>query len=466
MTNKTITIYASEIKQYSRLEPRFYYNQSLLRKTFDKFGYEEIKDFATLKSGSTPEHYENRKTEEDCYFVESADIKRYSLNLSTVSFVSNEIHKSRTKLKIIPNDVLLSSAGSIGTVCIVPQKLKEGSTNQAVIRIRLKERNLTKFNPHFLVAFLNSQFSQIQIESFITSTNQRYLNMRNFGNYKIPKIDEQTIEKVSLKIQKAEKNEIEASLLLEKSQKLFYQKLSIDFSKIKKENFYSVNVSDFLKADLWSPKYLYPLYVNTLKAIQKKWKTVLLGEIAITKKGNEVGSENYNLHLGKGQNDIPFIRTSDFVNYEVDQFPDFFISEGIFSELNQDIKVGDMLFTKDGKIGMTAMITKNDRVIISSGISRLRLKDEAKKYNLTPEYLFLILSLKETGLYPSIRRTVIASTLPHLREERLKEIEIPVLDKSSIGKITKLVKRAFELKDEKKGLIKEAQKQIDDYFQI
>src|ERR1044072_9171717 len=132
MANKTITIYGSEIKQYSRLEPRFYYNQSLLKKMFDKFGYEEIKNFATLKSGSTPEHYENKKNEEDCYFIESANVKRYSLNFSTINFVSSETYKPRIEFKVIPNDILLSSAGTIGFACLVPYTLKEGSTNENV----------------------------------------------------------------------------------------------------------------------------------------------------------------------------------------------------------------------------------------------------------------------------------------------------------------------------------------------
>src|ERR1044071_5150529 len=108
MTNKIITTYASEIEKYSRFEPRFFYNRSLLKKVFDKFGYEEVKTFATLKSGSTPEHYGSKKNEEDCFFVKAADVKRYNLNLSTVSFVSSEIHKSRIELKVVPNDILLS----------------------------------------------------------------------------------------------------------------------------------------------------------------------------------------------------------------------------------------------------------------------------------------------------------------------------------------------------------------------
>lgn len=112
------------------------------------------------------------------------------------------------------------------------------------------------------------------------------------------------------------------------------------------------------------------------------------------------------------------------------------------------------------------MITKSDKAIIASGMVRLRLKAEAKKYNLTPEYLFIILSLRETGKYPAIRRTVIASTIPHLKEERLKEFRIPILDKNSIDEITKLVKGAFELKDEKKKLIKEVREGIDSYFNL
>jgi type I restriction enzyme, S subunit len=125
-----------------------------------------------------------------------------------------------------------------------------------------------------------------------------------------------------------------------------------------------------------------------------------------------------------------------------------------------------VLFTKDGKIGVTAMVTAFDKLIIASGLIRLRRKSDAfKKFGITQEYLFTVLSLKETGFYPAIRRTVIASTIPHLREDRLKEIEIPILPKEKINLITEKVKEAFRLKDQKKRLVKKALKDIDDYFE-
>ena len=467
MTIKITTAYASEIETTIRLEPRFFYHQNLLKQSFNKYGFEKLNGFSTLKSGSTPGHYDEKRHKDDFYFIKSADVKRYNLNFSTISYVSKEIHYKRRNFKVVPNDVLLSNTGKyLGFACLIPDTIAEATTNQNIVRIRFKKDAKTIFTPLFLMSFLNSLFGQIEIESLLTLTGQKYLNMKKLRDFKIPKISETTIKKISKKTKLIIDNEIKALSILQQAQNLFYQKLGINFSKIKKEKHYSVKLSDFAKDDLWTPAFSYPLYVNTLKAIQKKWQTVPLGEIVTVKKGDEVGSVNYNKYLDKKDSDIPFIRTSDLVNYEVDQFPDFYIPKEIYKELDQDVKAGDVVFTKDGKIGMSAMITKNDRAIIASGMVRLRLKAEAKKYNLTPEYLFIVLSLKETGLYPAIRRTVIASTIPHLREERLKEFEIPILDKKSIEEITTLVKEAFELKDEKKKLIKEVREEIDGYFEI
>jgi len=60
--------------------------------------------------------------------------------------------------------------------------------------------------------------------------------------------------------------------------------------------------------------------------------------------------------------------------------------------------------------------------------------------------------------------TVVASTIPHLKEDRIESFIIPIIDKESIDKITELIKEAFILKDEKKVLIKEIRKEIDNNF--
>jgi type I restriction enzyme S subunit len=464
MALKITTTYLSEFDSNKRIEPKYYLFIHKFHEFKNKYSFEKLGDLSdNIFRGQSPKPstYLDKK-ENNFVFIRTADVKKYQINFQTVVYLNKEVFQTQKRNRIKAGDILISVVGNyLGSTAVIPRNINEGAFNDNSARIRIIKKNWSNY---FISYFLNSTFGQRQINSLLTRTGQKILSAGNVKKLEIPSVEFQW--EIDKKASQIEEKELKAINLLEQSQQLFYEKLNIDFSKIEKKKFYSVNLSDFKDADLWTPKYSYPLYIDTLKAIKQKWQTVPIGEIATVKKGDEVGSKNYNKYLDKKDSDIPFIRTSDLVNYEVDQFPDFYIPKEIYEELNQDIKAGDVLFTKDGKIGMTAMITESDKAIIASGLVRLRLKKESKKYHITPEYLFMVLSLKETGLYPALRRTVTASTIPHLREERLKEIEIPILDKESIDEITKLVKYAFKLKDEKKKLIQEVRREIDSCFNM
>lgn len=450
---KTVTINKSIIEK-EKWTPKYAYIFKKLETSSDAI---ELENF--ISEGPTNGVDLREFTERGRNYIRISDMRRFFISYSDIKKV--ELNKIPQKIQLQEKDVLVSRKGTPGISVITTKDDIDNVIGTEAILLRIKE----DYDPYYLVAFLNSKVFYEQVLNNLSGAVASGINHPSLKKLKIL-YDKHLIKNISGKVKKTIELHVKANSILTNARDIFYQKLDLDFSKIEKENTFSVNLSGFAEIDLWTPSYSYPLYVNILKAIKKKWKTVPLGKIATVKNGDEVGSDNYNKYLDQKDSDIPFIRTSDLVNYEVDQFPDYYIPEGIYQELKQDIKVGDVLFTKDGKIGMIGMITKTDKAIVCSGISRLRLKIEAKKYNLTPEYLFLVLSLKETGLYPSIRRTVIASTLPHLREERLREFEIPVLDKNSIDEITKLVKEAFELKDEKKKLIKEVREEIDNYFEI
>lgn len=74
------------------------------------------------------------------------------------------------------------------------------------------------------------------------------------------------------------------------------------------------------------------------------------------KSGKEVGSEAY------GTGSIPFVRTSDIINFEISSDPTNSVSEEIYQQYapQQNLSVGDILFIADGRyrIGKTAIITK------------------------------------------------------------------------------------------------------------
>ncbi len=459
---KTTTVSINRLKESDRFEPDFWVIGDFIDSVLQHHTHKKISQYSKfVKKGIFDLKAEKYQTS-GIPFLRISNLKYFELGTEDLVYISEEDNKINSKTVLRHGDIAFSKIGTLGKILRIGKRFTEVNISQNLIGAGFKKET----NKNYIFAYLLSKLALLQIKKNKKKQLQDKLNLDDIRNIEVVELPEVKIKKISELVEKAEEKAEKSLSILEQAQQLFYKKIDIDFSKIQKEKTYSVNLSDFAKNDLWTPSFSYPLYLNTLKTIQKKWKTISLGEIATIKKGDEVGSDNYNKYLDKKETDIPFIRTSDLVNYEIDQFPDFYIPEEIYQELKQDINAGDVIFTKDGKIGMSAMMSKNDTTIIASGMVRIRLKIEAKKFNLTPEYLFVILSLKETGLYPAIRRTVIASTIPHLREERLKEFEIPILDKNSIDEITKMVKEAYELKDEKKKIIKEVRKTIDDYFNI
>ena len=463
MANKITSVSCVEVGNTNRFEPKMYLFQHALKHAQKIYNFVVLDKIATaINRGQSPkpETYKDKNSGK-YVFIRTADVKKYQFNTESAVYLDDDTFATQKSNRIKKSDILISVVGNyLGSTSVIPNNIEIGAFNDNSARIRIVDN---KISPYYVSAFFNSVFGQKLIQSLVTRTGQKILSAGNVKKLSLPIVDDANV--VS-KYECATNNSITANQLISQAQQLFYTRIGIDFKSIAKENTFSVCKSNFSDADLWSPMYSYPLYVNTLKAIQSKWQTVNVGEIATLKKGNEVGSDTYIGYLDKRKTDVPFVRTSDIVNYEIDQYPDFFIPEEIYDELGQNFQNGDVLFTKDGKIGMVGMVTEYDKAIISSGFVGLRLNKKAGGYGITPEYLFLALSIKEIGIYASKRRTVVASTIPHLREERLKEIEIPILDKDTITEITDLVKQAFKLKDEKKRLIAEVRETMDGYFEV
>lgn len=131
------------------------------------------------------------------------------------------------------------------------------------------------------------------------------------------------------------------------------------------------------------------------------------------------------------------------------------------ANMNQNFKEGDVLFTKDGKVGEMAIITQTDKAIYQSGVVSIRLNDYGRKLGITQEYIFTALMCKRIGKYNAERYTVTASTIPHLRENHINKILIPIIDLDSIKKITEKISIAFKSIELKKDLILECQQIIN-----
>ena len=459
---KTTSININNVASCDRYEPEYWIVTNQLDKLFKQCKHKPLIEYSvSIKKGIFDLKAEKYQ-QSGVPFLRISNLKYFELDKTGMVYISEKDNSLNTKTILSYGDIAFSKIGTLGKILRINKEYPYVNISQNLIGVKLKD-NVDK---GYIFAFLLSKLTLAQINKNRKKQLQDKLNLDDVKYIQIIDIEDKLKSNIGNKVLDIENYIYTANSLVNKAKQFFYSCLNIDFKTIIKENAYSVKKSNFVNADLWTPMYSYPLFVNTLKTIREKWPTVNIGTITDVVKGNEVGSDNYIGYIDKHKTDVPFIRTSDIVNNEIDQYPDYFVSENIYDALNQKFNDGDVLFTKDGKIGMVGILTEYDKAIISSGIVGLRLNKKAKEYNITPEYVFIALSIKEIGIYASKRRTVVASTIPHLREERMKEIEIPILDKVSIDKITDWVKQAIKLKTEKKRLIDEVRGDMDSYFEL
>ena len=185
--------------------------------------------------------------------------------------------------------------------------------------------------------------------------------------------------------------------------------------------------------------------INRIKR-SKEYKLIPFGELVEQgliqiKRGNEIGSQYY------GTGTIPFIRTTDIVNWEIKIDTVKAVSEAVYLKYQkqQDIQENDILFVNDGTflIGRCSMVTANDvRAVIQSHLRKIRVIDCE---NLNPFYLFYLLN---TNLFQQQveMKTFTQATLSTLGN-RILEIYLPFhTSRRKIDEIAKDIKQIIDLK--------------------
>jgi type I restriction enzyme S subunit len=382
-------------------------------------------------------------------FIRVSDVKNLTIKTNDLVSISEERNKQEVKTCMKTGDLLITKGGTIGIVTFVPSWIRRCNISQDIIGVSIKKG----YDPWYIATFLSSQFGRLQFERIKTQQAQPHLTLENVKKLRVFMPDEKIQTKIGHIIKEADRKEAKALELIESAKRIVYESIGIETSKIAEERNYRITNKEL--TDRFTPKFYYPLYVNTVRALEKKHFTICLGKISQIERGNEVGSRNYIPYINKGDRDIPFIRTSDIGNYEIDNYPDFYVKNRIREALKQDIKEGDILFTNDGKIGYSAMIVKDDDCVIQSHIRRIRILEK-----LSPFYVFALLNTQFV-LYQVYQRIYIQATISTIGDG-LRHIKIPLLPETTQDRISALISDAFYLKQEKKKLMREARKLIQD----
>lgn len=452
-------------KNYSFV-PEYYYFNRILKDKYVLHGgnYISLGDVASISDG---EHSAiPRRDDAGVRYLYGRNIREGVIDfdpISDSSYITPEDYAKYPRCHIKENDVLIAIYGTVGKSAVY----KKAYVNTAGIPRHIANITLNgnaPFSPEFLTAYFRSKYGKAQIKSFLTGNIQQLFSLKSLRQFQVPLLPNGIRDQITEIEKQALSYLIISQKLIEKAKHIFLSGLGFDTNSITRDLCFNVKADKLLKSNVWSVSLYDSFYNKVEKTLKEHLPCLELGELVYLTHGIEVGSAAYVSYENRSLDDIPFIRTSDIVNHEADLYPDNYVSPVIGNEFLGLTKPGDILFTKDGKIASVGMVENVDRIIPSSGIEILRLKPSAVESGFTPEYLFISLACPEVGELGAKKRTVYASTIPHLRPENLSKIVIPQMPQPYIEEITNLVAKAFSLKSMRKNILKQSENIIDDYF--
>jgi type I restriction enzyme M protein len=231
---------------------------------------------------------------------------------------------------------------------------------------------------------------------------------------------------------------------------------AVKFDYLKEQKYFKINYSQ-IKNNIFIPVY-YTRVEKTLKKFAgnreiklQSIKDLIEKKIIYTNKGgylprgDEIGSHFY------GLGDIPFIRTSEINDWEINLDSYKKTSEEVYNQYKekQNIEVGDILLVKDGGpnlIGKTAYITELDKkIIIQSHIFQIKT---LKNNEYVDPFLLLFLLNLEIVQKQIQAITFIQGTIATIGN-RIMEILLPIpSDIEKRKKISNYIKSIIKQKEE------------------
>ena len=423
----TFKILSSDLD--GRFDPRYY--NPIFKETIEKIthkakkpGYKVVRlgDVVEPKTSAFYSAIAESYGTEGIPFIRVADVRTFSINPNDLVRIPKKVAIENPSIATLhAKDLVITKGGTVGNVAIVPNWMPECKICRDVIGLEVSGN----IRAEYIVLFLASKFGIIQIDRMRTQQIQSHLTIEPLKDIKIL-ISEEKENYISDMLAKVGEFGEKSLKIINEAQNRIYEVIDIELVDFDNTKGFTISNNEF--EDTFIPGYYNPKFLHVIRELKKKYETYKIGDVASIQKGNEVGSVNYREFMEREESDVPFIRTSDIVNYEVDDFPDYYINNSIYDELQQDIPENDLLVNNDGNIGPLAILTHSDKCIIQSHIRRVRFATENDCY-----YAFAFL-ITEYGQYQFNRYSFTQSTIPTM-SGHLSDVIIPEIDNPDKRKI-------------------------------
>lgn len=138
---------------------------------------------SVVTKGTTPTSLGMKFEENGVPFLRIQNLNNSTVNLEDVLFISEETHDALERSKIRAGDFLITIAGTIGRVAIVPDEFPEANCNQAVAILRFDQ---SKLSPRFLLHWLSTNDAIRQISGKKVTATISNLSLGQIKELEIP----------------------------------------------------------------------------------------------------------------------------------------------------------------------------------------------------------------------------------------------------------------------------------------
>lgn len=386
----------------------------------------------------------------DIPFVRTSDIANWEIKTAPKQGVSKEIYDEYVADQDVQTgDILFVRDGTylIGNNCFITAIDKDILYQSHVIKLRVN--NKEALDPHLLFLALNNPWVQRQIRSvqftadIIDTIGQRFFELM------LPVPHDKTVQRrLSSECEKALAARMVGKAFVKHCPKMMEEALrtgSVEpiksFVAMEPDEMVAIVSNETVTAEfgaftsfwrdsatitnqIYLPAYYDVNIPAELDILAKHCDLKTIKELAEMKAieyhtGDEIGKMAYDTGT------IPFLRTSDFANWEINHNPKQGISEEIYAEYaaSQDIQENDVLLVRDGTylVGSSCIITKEDtKSLFCGGMFKFRVQGG----NLDP---FLFLGLMNSYIVKRQMRTKqftrdVIDTLGN----RIEEVVLPI----------------------------------------
>ncbi|EPT0409479.1 restriction endonuclease subunit S [Campylobacter upsaliensis] len=442
-----------------RFDPEFYIGQTIQIATYP------LKNFVKIKSGKRipkGRSYANTTTTYKYLRVDDLDSEILEIDIDKLKSIDKDIFTLLERYEIHNDEVALSIAGTIGKVFIF-----HNTTSNRVILTEncVKLQAQDNLLPKFLSLILKTDFLQSQMKRQYIQTTIPKLAIERIKELQIPSIPplstQQHIIDLMDKAYKAkQEKENKAKELLDSIDSYLLEELGIILplraNNTLDSRIYTQKISA-LSGSRFDANYHQKYYRDLEKSLlSSPYPLVNLASLINNfKKGIEVGSSEYSQNK-----EIPFIRVSDITNNGID-FDNVqkFISASLFENLKAyKPKQNELLYSKDGTVGICLEADVSRDYIISGGILRLELKAEVDK-----DFLCFLLGSYMINVFAN--RVSIGAVIKHLNIGEFLNLKIPLPPLAIQTQIANRLKsskfQALSLEKEAKEILNKAKIDVE-----